>query len=331
MNLSSDNPGAPRCWHEGTSELPHSSISFDFNHVAAFLMEQYDKSWVNMGHAHVFMYIYMYALLQLCIYIQWLHAHTHTNCTYIHTIHTYAHLEKRKTVTLLIIRVAPTYKKVNDSQTGVKLVSFPPFSEVHLSSYMRSASVKGDFGSLYLKALAVAEGPIGWAESHRKRLWIDSLRLLVVLAVFSCYFPPIVFRYFRFNHPILESCWQTCCHMRRLPAGYRGPHRAVYSAWGRGLWAGGIIGVLLCPHCRGCTGCTNKFNKNKDLISLTNEKVGFEQPNCIGLRANSGWKRCFLPLNHQIGLPVICSFNSGMVLWWRRQEGMRMHFITKIS
>lgn len=36
MNLSSDNPGAPRCWHEGTSELPHSSISFDFNHVAAF-------------------------------------------------------------------------------------------------------------------------------------------------------------------------------------------------------------------------------------------------------------------------------------------------------
>ena len=104
------------------------------------------------------------------IYSDYTHTHTHTNYTYIHTIHTYAHLEKRKTVTPLIIRVAPTYKKVNDSQTGVKLVSSPPLSEVHLSSYMRSASVKGDFGSLYLKALAVAEGPIGWAESHRKRL-----------------------------------------------------------------------------------------------------------------------------------------------------------------
>lgn len=163
-----------------------------------FLMEQYDKSWVNMGHAHVFMYIYicMHYYSYVSIYSDYTRTHTHTNCTYIHTIHTYAHLEKRKTVTLLIIRVAPTYKKVNDSQTGVKLVSFPPFSEVHLSSYMRSASVKGDFGSLYLKALAFAEGPIGWAESHRKRLWIDSLRLLVVLSVFSCYFPPYSFQIF---------------------------------------------------------------------------------------------------------------------------------------
>ena len=295
-----------------------------------FLMEQYDKSWVNMGHAHVFMYIYicMHYYSYVSIYSDYTRTHTHTNCTYIHTIHTYAHLEKRKTVTLLIIRVAPTYKKVNDSQTGVKLVSFPPFSEVHLSSYMRSASVKGDFGSLYLKALAFAEGPIGWAESHRKRLWIDSLRLLVVLSVFSCYFPPYSFQIFSVQP---SNSWAagrravTCAGFLQDTEGHTVQYTA-HEAEGSGLVVSS--GFYFTPNCR---GFTNKSNKNKDLISLTNEKVGFEQPNCIGLRANSGWKRCFLPLNHQIGLPVICSFNSGMVLWWRRQEGMRMHFITLIS